>query len=340
MMNKKIRNFIIYAIFLLIVAGCTLTPWFGSEFLWKAENNKEVPFSGIYFDTPTNINNFKIRRSENNSSGKNLISYDIEFEYIGNDSSMRIIGKLGEQAFFGDTVVPRHSKATLKGEYDVINNLLFDDKLNYGDLYKKIENYKLTSISEIRVPLSESVKDYKFKISYEPKELIYSENNKLATLTVFLTNARVDNFTDSEYINQSEVQSFNESGMYVNVLELFDDAKINSINFWKNVNNVIFILSTILVVGLIWLGRTSNPYILMALMFANILTLYAFFEIGITTKGILYIFPILGIVTVILSRLMARDRLAFNKYDFSQSLGGAILLALLGIIVYVVPNTF
>ena len=136
------------------------------------------------------------------------------------------------------------------------------------------------------------------------------------------------------------MQSFNESGMYVNVLELFDDAKINSINFWKNVNNVIFILSTILVVGLIWLGRTSNPYILMALMFANILTLYAFFEIGITTKGILYIFPILGIVTVILSRLMARDRLAFNKYDFSQSLGGAILLALLGIIVYVVPNTF
>ena len=84
-----------------------------------------------------------------------------------------------------------------KSHHDVINNLLFDDKLNYGDLYKKIENYKLTSISEIRVPLSESVKDYKFKISYEPKELIYSENNKLATLTVFLTNARVDNFTDS-----------------------------------------------------------------------------------------------------------------------------------------------
>ena len=41
MMNKKIRNFIIYAIFLLIVAGCTLTPWFGLEFLWKSENNKE-----------------------------------------------------------------------------------------------------------------------------------------------------------------------------------------------------------------------------------------------------------------------------------------------------------
>lgn len=339
-MNKKIKNFIIYGIFFLIIAGCTLTPWFGAEFLWMPENNKTVPFSGIYFNTPTNINNLKIRRSENNSNGSNLISYDVEFEYIGNDSSMRIIGKLAEQAFFGDSVVPRHSKATLKGEYDAINNVLFDERLNYGDLYKKIENYKFTSTSEIRVPLSESVKDYKFRISYEPKELIYSKNNKLATLTVFLTNARVDNFTDSEHINQSEVQSFNESGMYVNVLELYNEGKINSINFWRNVNNVIFILSIILILGLIWLERTSNPYILIPIMMASALTFYRFFEIGITTMGVLIVLPVVGIITVISGRLMARNNISFNKYDFSQSLGGAVLLLVLGIIVYVLPKTF
>lgn len=338
-MNKKIKNFIIYGVFLLILASCLFTPWFGGEYLWMPEKNKPVPFSGIYFNIPTNINNLKIRRSENTSNGMDLISYDVDFEYIGNDSSMRIIGKLGEQAFFGDSVVPRHSKATLKGEYDAINNILFDERLSYGDLYKKLENYKFASTSEIRVPLSESVKDYKFRISYFPKELVYSNNNKLSTLSVFLTNARVDNFTDSEHINQSEVQSFNESGMYVNVLEQYNEGKINSINFWRNVNNVIFILSTIVVLGLIWLDRTSNPYILILLMMANALTLYRFFEIGITTYGVLIAFPLLGILSVISGRLMSRENFVFNKYDFTQSLGGAILLLIFAILLYILPKT-
>lgn len=339
-MNKKIKNFILYGIFLLIGLGCILTPWFGKDFLWIPENNKVVPFGGIYFDMPTNINNLKIRRSENVGSGFDLISYDVEFEYIGNDSSMRVIGKLGEHAFFGDSVVPRHSKATLKGEYETINNVLFDERLNYGELYKKLDDYKFVSTSEIRVPLSESIKDYKFRISYEPKKLIYSENKKLAKLTVFLTNTRVENFTDSEYINQSEVQSFNESGMYVNVLELYDEKTINSMDFWNNVNNVIFILSIIVVLALIWLEKTYNPYIIILLLMINSLTGYRFFEVGIATRGVIFIFPILGIIATITGRMMARDRIAFNKFDFSQSLGGAILLLIIGVFLYVVPKTF
>lgn len=339
-MNKRIKNFIIYGILLLIIGGFVFTPWFGNDKLWRPEENPQMPFSGIHFDVPTNINNFTIKRSETESLSKNLISYDIEFEYLGADSSMRIIGKLGEQAFFGDSVVPRHSKATLKGEYDAINNVIFDERLTHGELHKNLENYKFTSISEIRVPLSESVKNYKFRISYEPKKLIYSEDKLISVVSSFLTNARVDSFTDSDYVNESQIQSFNTNGMYVNVLEIYDQKAISSINFWNNVNNVIFILSIISALALIWLDKLHNPFVIILLSMITALTFYRFFEVGILTKGVLIGFPIIGIFSVLAGKQIGRDQIEFNKYDFTQSLGGALILFFFGLILYVLPKTF
>lgn len=339
-MNIRIKNFIIYGVLILIIAAFLLTPFLGKEVLWRPEENKQVPFAGIYFDAPTNINNLTIKRGKTENLSNKLISYDIEFEYIGPDSSMRIIGKLGEQAFFGDEVVPRHSKATLKGEYDAINDVIFNERLTYGNLHKNLENYKFTSTSEIRVPLSESVKDYKFRLSYEPKELVYSNDTLLSIVSPFLTNARVDSFTDSEYVNESQIQGFNTNGMYVNLLEIYDANKISSINFKNNINNVIFILSIILILILIWLKRVHNPYVLILIMMITALTFYRFFEIGITTKGAMIVFPILGIFTVLAGKLVSRDEIKFNKYDFTQSLLGALVLFVFGLILYVVPKTF
>lgn len=337
-MNKKIKNLVLYGILMVIVFGSVFTPFIADEFLWKPENNKAIPFSGIHFDIPTNISNFKIRRSETQVLNDDLISYDIEFEYKGADSSMRIIGKIAEQAFFGDTVVPRHSKATLKGEYDKINNILFDEKFTFGDLYKKIVDYKFTSVSEIRVPLSESVKNYKFRLSYDPKILIYSEGKELAKTSVFLTNARVDNFTDGEYVNSSEILSFNESGMYINALEVYDEESITNISFWKNVNNVVFILSVIISLILIWLDRINSPYFLITTILVSILTFYRFFEFGVSTLATVTVFPILGILAVIIGRLTSREKIQFNKYDFAQGLLGAFTLFILSLILYIMPK--
>lgn len=337
-MNKKIKNLILYGLLVLVVIGFSITSLFGKELLWKPENNKEIPFSGIYFDVPENVTNFKIRRSETQGLTSDLISYDVEFEYIGSDSSMRIMGKLAEQSFFGEEVTPRHSKATLKGEYDKINNLLFDEKLTHRELFKNIDNYKFSSISEIRVPLSESIKDYKFKISYEPKSLIYSENDEIAKASVFLTNARVDNFTDGDYVNKSETQSFNESGMYVNAIEIYNEDMISNIGFWRNVNNVIFIVSVILTLGLIWLDRQNSQYFIILLMLISILTSFRFMEVGVSTLGALVIMPILGVLAVLVGRQMPRERISFNKYDFSQSLLGAFSMLFLGMVLYLIPK--
>lgn len=336
-MNNKVRNLILFGILMVVVLGFTLTPLFGKELLWRPENNQTVPFSGIHFDTPTNVSNLKIRRSEKDGLVSDLISYDVEFEYRGADSSMRIIGKLGEQSFFGETITPRHSKATLKGEYDKINDILFNERLNYRDLYKNLDQYKFDSTSEIRVPLSESIKDYKFTISYEPKTLTYSLDNEIAKTSVFLTNARVDNFTDGEYVNKSETQSFNESGMYVNVIEVFDEGTINKMNFWNNVNNVVFILSVIVVLGLIWFEKAKSPYFVIVAMLISVLTVYRFLEIGVSPLATVTAFPLMGILTVVIGRLMSRNNIVFNKYDFTQSIVGALILLVFGLLLYVLP---
>ena len=162
-MNKKVKNLILYLVLFLILFAFSFTPLFGTEELWNKKKNEPTPFHGIYFDIPTNVSNLKVIRSADIDDTETEISYDVEFEYQGADSSMRIIGILERQAFFGEGVVPKHSKATLKGEYESINETLFNERLKLKDLYKKTKDYKFKSISEIRVPLTESNGKYKFK---------------------------------------------------------------------------------------------------------------------------------------------------------------------------------
>lgn len=339
-MNKKIKNIILYGLLLVVLIGFSFTPLFGVDLLWKPENNKSVPYNGIYFDVPTNISNLKVVRSQKASSDGNLVSYDVEFEYAGTDSSMRVIGLLAEQSFFGDSVVPRHSNATLKGEYENINNKLFTETLAQRELYKKVPEYKFTSTSQIRVPLSESVKNYKFKLTYKPRYLTYSEENVLGNMSAFLTNARVDSFTDTEYTDHHETQSFVEAGMYVNTLEMYNSAKISNINMFKNLNNVIFILSVILMLAIIWLDKMPNEYFAIGIMMVTSLTFYRFLDTGVSTKAALFAFPVIGFIIVLLGRFMKRDKFKVNRYDFPQGLAGAILLTVLAVFVYVIPKTF
>lgn len=337
-MNKKIKNIILYGILMAIVLGFALSPMLGKEILWNSDQNVQIPFSGIHFDKLENISAFKIKRYETPGQVSSLISYDVEFEYTGSESSMRIMGKLAEQAFFGENVSPIHSKATLKGEYEKINNLLFNEKLTNRDLFKNLQNYKFSSTSEIRVPLNEEVKNYKFKITYLPKTLVYENNKELAKASVFLTNARVDNFTDGDYLNKSETQSFNESGMYVNAIEVYNEETIKKIDLFNNINNIIFILSVIITLGLIWIDRPNTQYFIIIFIFISILTVYRFLETGVSTLGAFTVFPILGFLGVLVGRLTSREKITFNKYDFSQGLLGAILLMILSIFLYLLPR--
>lgn len=344
MNNKKIINLIIYAILFVVLALSVLSPLIGKELLWNPEANTSMPFNGINFDVPTNISNFKITRSINESLNRELISYDVEFKYTGDDSNMRIIGKLGEQAFFGSGVVPKKSNVVLKGDFGVINDSLFNEKLQLKDYYKKTEDYQLDSISEVRVPLTEDIGEYKFRVSYEPRKLVYNLGEELGTMAVFITNGRVDKFSDTKYeeekTNKIETQSYVEQKIYVNLLESFDEKQISNLERNKNINNVIFILSVLASIIMIWINKKTNPFILVCLIFVNILTFYRFFNLGVATKAVVFIFPILGYIGLVLGKLINKEKINIHKHDLTQGLAGAIFMLFLGLMVYVVPKTF
>ena len=334
-MNKRIKSGIIYAVFILAIIITTFTPMVGKDELINSEKNISVPFHGINFDKPTNISKLNISRGRVNELGEELVSYDISFEYTGEDTSMRVMGKLAGQAFFPEA--PSFSKATIKGEYGAVNDLLFGEKLILRDYYKNIESHRLESISEIRVPLSEEVGEYQFRLLYKPFNLVYRRDEKLSDMAVFVTNTRVDKFTELDNDEDLHTESFIESGMYVNLYERYNKGKVGRIELASNIFIAIFVLSVLAMLFIIW-REIYNPLATVAIMIVTSLTFYKFINQGVSSKGVLLIAPILGILSVVLGKQINREDIRFNKYDISQGLLGGVILLVLGIIIYILPS--
>ncbi|NLY21462.1 MAG: hypothetical protein GXZ08_09300 [Tissierellia bacterium] len=338
-MNKKVKNAILYAILLIMLFISTFSKMFDVSNIWKPQNNGNTSFNGIYFEKPGNVYNLKVVRSLATENGSDKLQYDIEFEYSGQPSNMRIIGDVSQQAFFGDGVVPKHSNVVLKDQYDEINRMLFNEKLHLRDYYKKMPEYNFASNSSIRVPLTdnEDVNTYKFRLTYTPRYLVSGNDNVIGKMGVFLTNGRVDKFTDSSYELKSETSKFTNAGMQVYTLEVFDDAKLGRMDTFKNINNVIFIMSVIGMVILVAASKKINEFAAIGLMFISILTFYKFFGVGVSPKATYTALPIMAFITVLLGKQMPKDKIEFGKYDFSQALVGAVIFSIISILVFVLP---
>lgn len=336
-MDRRVRNFLAYGLVLILLILSLLSPYVGKDQIWKKENNVARSFNGLSFDIPENISQFSINRSLENEEGESLITYDIEFEYSGRPSNMRVVGQVSRQAFFPEA--PSFSKVNLKGGYDDVNQVLFNERLHLRQYYKNVDPYLLEANSTIRVPLNEDTKNYSFSLSYNPRELVYKENDKISDMAVFVTNARVDAFTDTNTSENIKQESFIESGLYVNQFERFTDGSITSINTYRNIGSGIFILSFVLMLILIWTDNTSKRALTMLLMMVSILSFYKLAGVGISTRGLLLIYPILGIFVVLVSNIMPRENIRLNRSDFSQAIAGGLLALILAILVFVVPPT-
>ncbi|MDO5725261.1 MAG: hypothetical protein Q4P29_03045 [Tissierellia bacterium] len=336
-MNKRAKNLIVYLVFFAVLLISMFSSLFSKANLWRPENNKSVDFNGIYFDIPTNISNLKISRSINDKGVRDKIIYDVEFAYAGSDSNMRIIGQVCEQIFFKDGVNPSHSNVTLKGEYDSINDSLFDEKLVLREYYKEVPEYKFASKSQIRVPLTEAINTYKFRLVYEPRELIYSKDTKIGELAVFLTNARIDKFTDNKYDSKTETHSYVESGINIKALEVYDEAKLQKIANINKLNNALFVISVIGAIIIIALNKTNNLMFLTAAMSVTVLTFYRFMQRGIAPKATFTAIPIIAFITYILIKIITKEKLKFKKTDFTQALVYSIVMMLISVMVFALP---
>ena len=341
-MNRKLKNIVIFGIFLLLLFLSTFTSFFGSSYNWPEEYNKTTSFDGLIFDEPANVSNLNVTRSVQDEEGKILIKYDVAFSYTGEPSNLKVLGTPVRQVYFPENVQPRKSNVTLKGEYGKVNENLFA-KLQLKDLYTKLENHAFTTNSELRIPMRETVKDYKFTVIQEPRSLVYRGKTKLADTSVFLTNGRIEKFTDTKLAkDKSELtpstKTDSQSGLYINSLELINDQKVKNLSLVNNVNSILFIGATLLLLVLLWLDKERLRLFYMILMMVILITFHGFIDTGVSTKAVLLIYPIYAFIAACLSKLMGKDEIKLSKNECKQSLGFTLIFMVVMLIIIIIPR--
>lgn len=343
-MNKKLKNVLILGLFLLVLLVSSLTPLFGRSYQWRKEVNEVASFGGLLFDEPQNVSNLVVNRSVDDQGSEKLIQYDISFTYAGSPSNLRILGTPARQIYFPEKVIPSKSIVTLKAEFDKVNRALFE-KMELRDLYKKREDYGFKATSQMRIPLEESVGEYKFRVLEAPRPLVYGKDQLLAESAVFLTNARVDKFTDVSLAKKGsditpKTLTDSQGGLYANALELIRTKAVQRVVLARHIASGIAIAAVVAILAIIWLDRKSllklNSWILMVLA----LCFYPLIDVGYHSAAVFTFFPVFGFLAGLAGRMMVKDTLQVKKRDLQQSLGLAIIFFVVAILVLLVPRAF
>ncbi|WP_297392530.1 hypothetical protein [uncultured Peptoniphilus sp.] len=340
-MNKRIKKLVIFAIFLLVLMLVSLTAFFSKSLMWP-NSNVEREFDGILFNNSDGVENLQVARSVVNEGSEKLIKYDIKFNYTGEDTTARIMGTPTRQIFFGEGANFSKSKVKLKGDFDKINKSLFEEKLKLKvkDFYNKTENKDFNAVSEVKLDLSEKIGEYAFEVYYNPNPLYFSGGQKVEDASIFVTNAKVENWTETTKSTDSVKEAYTNSGYYINKLELIDQGLINKISLINTISTVAFLVLTLAVIALIWLGKGSFPIYLGAL-FIMIPAFYRFMDKGTSNLGLLIIYPILGFIASIVARFLAADDdVTFGTKEMKQSLAFLLMYFVLSVVLFMIPRVF
>lgn len=340
-MNIRLRNTIIYGIFLLIVFLFSMTHYFGDEVTFPVEKNQARSFDGLIFDEPVNITNLTVKRSVEADQNENLYKYDIHFNYTGDPSDLRILNTPVRQIFFPEDVMASRSNATLKGEYDKVNQAIIPS-LSTTEWFTKLNDSKFLAKSEIRVPLNETTNEYDFTIYTKPRELVLQNDKYLAEVGIFISNAKMGKFTDDIQLIDKDLSpkttTKEESGIYINALEIVNDSVAKSLNRNHNVGMGLFIISVIMVLATIWINRPQLMPLRIVGMFLTILSFAPFLNKGVSNMAAIIILPVLTFIGYVLTKLFGRRRFVIKANDLKQALGISLIFLLVSVLVFIVPR--
>lgn len=340
-MQKQFKNGIIFVVFLLLCFLLTFTPLMMDKVALSSDEEKNAAFDGLIFDDPARIDNLQVTRRIVKGP-KVLYRYDVKFQYQGKDTSVRVLGVPVRNVYLPKGANGSKSKVTLKGEYDKINGAVYDNL----QLKKVLSKEKLTfqPTSEMRIPLSEEVEDYAFTVVTDPATVSVYTGRTMADIGVFLTNAKVDKFSDALGIEDKglrpETSTKNQSGIYINTLELMDQGVMSRAHMVRTVAIVAAIASTVLGLAILLLDRRRLfPAVYVAMMLSAF-ALPALRLKAPTNGGIFIAMPVLAFVGYLLFKLMARTRLKLKTADFKQALAMAIVVFLIATYLFAVPKGF
>lgn len=340
-MNERIKKLVILAIFLLALMLVSLTAFFSKSLMWP-NSNVERKFDGILFNNSDGVENLQVARSVVNDGGEKLIKYDVKFNYKGEDTTARIMGTPVRQIFFGEGVKFSKSKVNLKGDFDKINKSLFEEKLKLKvkDFYNKTENKEFKAVSEVKLNLSEKVGEYEFEVYCNPNPLYFSGGQKVEDASIFVTNAKVENWTETTKSTDSVKEAYTNSGYYINKLELINQSLINKISLINTIATVVFLVLTLGTIALIWIDKGSFPIYLGAL-FIMIPAFFRFMDKGTSNLGVLIVYPILGFIASIVARFLSTDEDAtFGIKELKQSAAFLLMYFVISVVLFMIPRVF
>lgn len=340
-MQKQLKNGIIFVVFLLLCFLLTFTPLMTDKVVISSEEEKNGAFDGLIFDDPTRIDNLQVTRRIEKGS-KILYRYDVKFQYQGKDTSVRLLGVPVRNVYLPKGTNGSKSKVKLKGEYDKINGAVYDS-LQMNKLLSK-EKLTFQPASEMRIPLSEEVEDYAFTVVTDPATVVAYTGRTMADIGVFLTNAKMDKFSDALGIEDKglrpETLTKTQSGVYINTLELMDQGVMGRAHAVKTVAIVATIVAVVAGLAIIFLDRRKlYPFVYGAMV------LFAFAAPALRLKaptngGIFSAMPAAAFVGYLLFKLMNRSSLKLKGLDFRQALGMALIVFVLATYVFAVPKGF
>lgn len=341
-MNIKIRNTIIFGVFLLILFAFSFTQAFGKDRLYPPEENQATPFDGLVFDQATSIDNLAVTRSLEKGQDGPLIKYDISFSHEGDPADVRILNTPVRNIFLPEGVQASLSKVTLKGDYQGLSASILEN-LELQDRYKKLDSFDFLPLSQTRIPLDEDIGDYAFTVYTLPRDFVYGQGQVLSSLGVFITNAQVDKFSDQLGLEEDSdlepvAKTQRQEGTYVNSLELIDRQAVSRISTKEKLALVIFIISLALVLAGIWLEAPLADKLLSPGLALAVLSIHPALSSGVSALGAMIILPIMAGLGHVIGRVFKRDRLVFEVKDFQQALAILIGVFIISTFVFIVPR--
>ena len=340
-MQKQLKNGIIFVVFLLLCFLLTFSPLMTDKVVLSPDEAKNAAFDGLIFDDPTAIDSLQVtRRIE--KGPKTLYRYDVKFHYQGKDSSVRVLGVPVRNVYLPKGANGSKSKVKLKGEYDKINGAVYDN-LQMKNLLDK-EKITFQTTSEMRIPLSEDVEDYAFTIVTDPATVTANTGKTLADIGVFLTNVKVEKFSDALGIEDKglrpETSTKTQSGVYMNTLELIDGKVMSRTSVVKTVAVAASVIAVVCGLALLLLDKGKLlPVVYVAMVLFAFAIPVARLKAP-SNAGIFIGMPLVAFVGYLLFKLMTRSRLKLKTVDFKQALGMAIVVFVLATYFFAVPRGF
>ncbi len=329
-MQKQMKNSILFVVFLLLCFLLTLTPLVSEQSLFPTKDLSRSGFDGLIFDDPTKIEHLQItRRLEGDDS--TLYRYDVKFRFEGDPSSVRVLGKVTEPVYLPEGTTPSKSKVVLKGEYEKINSAV-KESLQLNKILEKL-NYKLLPASELRIPLDEKTEDYVFSVVTKPATVSVRSGKNLADIGVFITNGKMDKFTDALDVKDKgvkpQVTTKTQSGTYVNSLELIDSSVQSRLNVVRTISIIACVVSAAGGLLIILTDRKKLYPFVYGGMVLFLLALPKALLQAPNNWAIFIVFPLIAFAGYLLYKLMRRPKLLIRSVDFRQGAGMAILVLIL-----------